>query len=99
MGEQRSGKAAAARCMQLLRTHGKHYVASGTLINEEIVQICCFDSHICTVCVTVLDLWFSFRLKTLQMGTGLMDSLTHSLCLCVPLVQKTSPIWPPLQTV
>lgn len=35
MGEQHYHKAAAARCMQLQWTHGKHYVASGTLINVE----------------------------------------------------------------
>lgn len=42
MGEQHNDKAAAARCVQLLRPHGKHYAASGTLINGGIVQIMLF---------------------------------------------------------
>lgn len=54
MGEQHNNNAAAARCVHkcVLRTHGKHYAASGTLINGEIVQICfCFlfmyFDHVC----------------------------------------------------
>lgn len=91
MGEQHNHEAFTARCVP--RTHGKHYSASGMLINGEMVQIRCFYSCIFPMCVTALDLWFQFRAKTLQMGTGAVDSSSSSLpSLSVCLVSRVKPL-------
>lgn len=79
VGEQRRDKAAVARCVQLLPTHGKHYAARRALINGEIVQNLLFLIHVFTHCVSCsagLVVFLKCRLKALQMGAGLMDSLT-----------------------
>lgn len=61
-------KHAAARCVRSARTHGKHYAVSGMLINAEIAAL----SFICYHNVsTAADLWVHFKLKTLQMDSGL----------------------------
>ena len=90
MGEQRRDEAAAARCVQSLRTHGKHYAARRTLINGEIVQNLLFLIHVfthCVSCSTGLVVFLKCRLKMLQMGAGLMDSLTDLVS--VGLVQAS----------